>query len=77
MIEWVIGCEVLMRDVSTDYTGCPTNIMGEEIVEENMKIFLLTIIFRCGNIVVENMKECKSWKRLLLFYHLLGLPLFV
>ena len=56
-MQWVIGCEVLMRDVSTDYTGCPTNIMGEEIVEENMKIFLLTIIFRCGNIVVENMKE--------------------
>ena len=38
LLQWPFGCEALMRGVSTDYEGGPTNLMGEEIVGFYMKM---------------------------------------
>lgn len=37
-VQWQFGCEVLMRDVSTEQEGEPTNNMGKEVLGFYMKM---------------------------------------
>ena len=39
IIEWPFGCEVLMRDVSIEYTERPSNYRGEELLRQSLKNF--------------------------------------